>query len=163
MIFTINNYTFVFSYSNIVQSYNNFIYFKQNDTTQKIDIKGFKDFIRYSLFLSKINFENDNIDDNINDNVIFEYFKGATYLENNYFFGSLLNTLIYYYYFNYASYLKLVNLCKIYLKEIKYKKYNYYYFYFFIYYFRYYIIKGDYITTSEYLTIDDIIFDYNLS
>lgn len=159
MIFTINNYTFVFNYSKIISSRNKFIYYKQNDIIQKIDIEGFKDFIRYSLFLSKINFDNDDI----NENMIFEYFKGATYLENNYFFGSLLNTLIYYYYYEYTSYLKLVNLCKVYVKDLKYKKYNYNYFYFFIHYFRYYIIKGEYITTSQYLSIDDIIFDYNLS
>ena len=169
MIFKINNYTFIFNYSNRIFNKSDCIYYKQNNTLQKIDIEGFKEFIKYSLFLSKIDFngndfnENDFNENNINENIIFEYFKSATYSENNYFFGTLLNTLIYYYYFDYNIYTKLLKIYKSFVNELKYKKNNYNYFYFFINNFRYYIIKGDYIVSNQYLSNYDLIFDYNLS
>ena len=158
-IFKINNYTFIFSYSNRIFNKDDSIYYKQNNVSQKINIEGFKEFIKYSLFLSKIDFnEND-----INENILYEYFKGATYIENNYFFGSLINTLIYYYYFDYNKYTKLLQIYKSFTNELKYKKNNYNYFYFFINNFRYYIIKGEYLISNQYLTKYDLIFDYNLS
>ena len=159
MIFKINNYTFIFSYSNRIFNKNDNIYFKQNNVSQKIDIEGFKEFIKYSLFLSKIDFNGNEI----NEDIIFEYFKGATFIENNYFFGSLLNTLIYYYYFDFSKYAKLVKIYKSFTDDLKLKKKNYNYFYFFLNNFRYYIVKGEYFISNQYLTKYDLIFDYNLS